>query len=255
MLKVLDNGSDNFLENYNQVKQLNKYECAFLDLFRFLITLQGKIKSGSIMGYFDRIFTNFKTELEAFYYYIINDTSTNPPSVRNKCEKINAIYTAWNNSFIYDDETYPAFGITYQNYKNNLTTGLEDLDKLVKTFTGFYDEVQVGNKVISAVNMVFYSDPQDADMIKAEGISNITYLKGDNGDGTWTGNTPEQRLAVRIRNGLSYIIPIALDSIPYINSTRSNSNTILNQVIKQAFDLIGIKDNLDEMKLVLDTQS
>lgn len=251
LVKVLDTGSENFMNNYSMAKQLQKYECSYLELFRFLIELQGRIKSGSIMGYFDKIYTEFKDNLEAFYYYIQTDTSTNPPSNRNTCEKMDAIAYAYFNSYTYDSVVYPSFDSVYRDYKYNLELGFTDLDTLIQAFTGFYDELYLGVKIISGINMVFYSDPQDADMIRSEGAGNFSFLAMDMESAQ---DSPTQQLQSRTLHSLSIVIPMTLDSIQYINETKSNINTILAQLIHQVLAFLKIQAKLDSMKDVILTQ-
>jgi len=251
LVDVLDTGADNFLNNYSMARQMEKYECSYLTLFRFLMQLQGTIKSGTIMGYFDNIYKEFKESLDAFRNYIILDTRTNPPSYRSTCEQLEAIHFGLYNEYEYAGETFPAFNNHFQEYQAALLEGFEDLNLILDTFQGFYDELYLGMKVISAINMVFYSDPQDADMIRNEGASNFSFLtlstEGNDAEDTRT-------LKARTLYCISISIPMALDAIQYIDSTRSNINTILAQLIHNVLDALGILPKLTAMKEVVLTQ-
>ncbi len=251
LVKILDTGSESFMNNYSMAKQMQKYECSYLELFRFLISLQGRIKSGEIMGYFDKIYKEFKESVESFFYFIQVDTSTNPPSNRNYCEKMDAIAEGYYSNYNYDGVDYPSFDSVFRDYKYKLEVGFTDLDILLKAFTGFYDELYLGVKIISAINMVFYSDPQDADMIRSEGASNFSFLAMDLESAN---DSPTEQLKARTLLSLSIVIPMTLDSIAYIDETRSNINTILSQLIHNALSALNIQNKLNDMKDVLDTQ-
>lgn len=251
LVKLLDDGSENFLNNYSMAKQMEKYECSYLNLFRFLIELQGKIKSGTIMGYFDKIFKEFKVGVESFFYYIQTDTSTNPPTNRDYCQKMDAIADAYYTSYTYDGVEYPSFDSVFRDYKYKLEIGFTDLDILLKAFADFYDELYLGIKIISAINMVFYSDPADADLIRSEGASNFSFLTLDLENNS---DTQAEKLKARTLYSLSLVIPMTLDSMEFIDETKSNINIILSQLIHRVLDFLGIKDKLDAMKAIIDTQ-
>ncbi len=251
LVKVLDVGSESFMNNYSMAKQLQKYECSYLELFRFLIQLQGEIKSGNIMGYFDNIYKEFKEGVESFFYYIQTDTSTNPPTNRDYCQKMDAIAHGYYNSYTYDGIDYPSFDSVFRDYKYKLEIGFDDLDTLLTAFNGFYDELYLGVKIISCINMVFYSDPQDADMIRSEGASNFSFLAMDMESAN---DSPTQQLQARTLYSLSLVVPMTLDSMAYIDETKSNINTILSQLIHNALSALNIQMKLNAMKDVLDTQ-
>lgn len=251
LVKVLDTGSESFMNNYSMAKQMEKYECAYLGLFRFLIDLQGRIKSGEIMAYFDRIWKEFKDNIESFYYYVLQDTTTNPPTYRTPCQKMDAIANAYYNSYTHDGILYPSFDSVYRDYKYKLEEGFTDLDTLLKAFTGFYDELYLGIKIVSAINMVFYSDPSDADMIRSEGASNFSFLAMDLES---VNDSPTEQLKARTLYSLSIVIPMTLDAMAYIDETKSNINTILAQLIHNALAALEIQMKLNSMKDILDTQ-
>jgi len=258
LVDALDKGAGNFLQNYTMAKQIAKYECNFMPLFREYLVIQNAIKDGSIMYYFDGILDKLLKEFRKFNYYITNYDAGGSPNACNT--KINFTY-AYNNSYRIPDnhQSNPApgqarsFKDAILTYKNALKKGLTDLNILLDAMQGFLDEIYIGVKVLGALNIVFYADPADQDMLKKHSqsiYSSITPPVGQDSDT----EDAKKTLQMRAIWAQSFATTLAIDSQQYINDQRTNQSVVFGRTVIAAFTNIGIQHDINLLKAVFDTQ-
>jgi len=133
LVDALDKGAGNFLQNYTMAKQISKYECNFMPLFKKYLIIQNAIKDGSIMYYFDGIINTLIDEYKKFKYYIEynNDNPDDDAACKNKKNLISAYNNRYNVPDNHQSTPSPgqamAFKQAITNYKNSLNIGLTDL--------------------------------------------------------------------------------------------------------------------------------
>ena len=258
LVDALDKGVGNFLQNYTMAKQVSKYECDFMRVFEQYLVVQDAIKDGSIMYYFDDIITKFNKDLQNFKYYVeyndSGDSNADCNSKKNFCY-------AYFNSYTVPDigqqdrptSSVQPFSTSMATYKDKLKEGLKDLNTLVDAMQGFLDEIYIGVKVIGALNIVFYADPADQTMLQKQSqsvFSSMTPPVGQDAD------TDIAKLSLQSRTiwAMCTAVPMAISAQQYIDNRRTNQATVFARTVIATFSSIGIQDDIDLLKVVLDGQ-
>lgn len=242
----LDNNSENFMSYYSMAQQVKKYICIVGDLFRYVTKMTRGIKSGSIMYYFDNLVNNLNDDFYNFYFYV-----TDSNSLEDRC---NRIADAWVNNYDLSGTTNDSFSSIFISFDSNFKNGLIDFNKLIDACDQYYEDIQLGIKIISAVNLAFFSDDADDNMLKDNARDNFQFLNLDNSDLTGTTTSKVLRLNRSIK-GVSAGVVAAIDAKPKINDTKSNMNTLILAVINNIFDYMNITEGFNNTKSILDTQT
>jgi len=242
MVNVLDSGVGNFLQNYTMATQIAKFECGFMDTFRNVIQVQELIKSGKIMYYFDKLYIEFKARSDEFLNYInMDDTDYCAIKIRTS--------DAYSNGVSSINSGFP-FKRIIDKYKDDMKDGLKDLNDIIESLDGFFDEIYVGVKVLGALNIIFYAAPEDQKMLAAESESTFSAMTPPTG----TDFTPQEHKILLQRRTLwamATSVPIAIEASSLVNNARTNQASIFGSAVLATFQSIGFKDRLRNLNRVL----
>lgn len=259
LIDALDKGAGNFLQNYSMAKQLEKYVCDFMVMFRQVIEIQDAIKYGIIMGYFDKIYKELDKAFNDFMNYMYYNDIENSTDL--DCTFKKNFTKAYYSPFVVPDlgqldrtsDPVPAFIVSLDNYKSQLKIGLTDLNEFLDAIDGFFDEIYVSIKSLGALNIVFYADPSDHDMLQKESSSTFDTLAPLVGSDT-SSTEYKMQLQGRTVRAMAMAIPIAIEAQKYIDDTRSNQDVIFSSAVNALFTNIGTEDKLNDLRYVLDQQ-
>jgi hypothetical protein len=258
LVNALDKGVGNFLQNYTMAKQVSKFECDFMEMFRLVQEIQDAIKFGYIMDYFDKIYTEFRLEFEKFNIYITyNNYNVADPDCKEKQNMSYAYYNAYTPPDIgqasYSEDPTIPFVNAITNYRNQLRVALKDLNTLIDAMEGFMDDIYVAVKVLGALNIVFYADPADQEMLAKDAESTFASMTPPAGSDLSTDMHKLQLQSYTIW-AQAVSVPLAIAACKYINDRRTNQATVFGSTVKAAFFNIGLQQRIDMLRDVLETQ-
>jgi len=118
---------------------------------------------------------------------------------------------------------------------------------------GFLDEIYIGVKILGALNIVFYADPADQEMLQEHSqsiFSSITPPVGQDSDT----QIAKESLQSRAIWAQCFATTIAIDSQQYINDRRTNQSEVFGRSVLATFNNVGIQHDFDILKAVFDTQ-
>jgi len=258
LVASLDKGVGNFLQNYSMAKQVSKYECDFMNMFKQVREIQEAIKYGDIMAYFDSIYNEFYKSFSNYQIYISYYNYLEAENL--DCNsKINMAYGYYNQMDIPDvgqidyQATEQPFINSIINYKTKLETGLRDLNILLDAMDGFMDELYIAVKALGALNIIFYSDPEDHEMLQQESQSTFESMTSPIGQDTDT-EAIKRSLQARTVWAMSTAVPIAIKAQEYLDDKRTNQATVFGSAVQSTFYNIGLTEDLNILREVLNQQ-
>jgi hypothetical protein len=258
LVTSLDKGVGNFLQNYSMAKQVSKFECDFMEIFKQVQEIQEAIKYGDIMAYFDSIYKDFLKQYDNYTIYANYNNLEEATNLDCNTKK-NLAYAYYNNYDVpnvnqldYEPNAEP-FINAINTYKTKLETGLKDLNTLLDAMDGFMDEVYIAVKVLGALNIVFYSDPADADMLEKESTSTFKSMTPPVGQDT-DSEAVKATLQARTIWAMAISVPIAIEAQKYINDKRTNQATVFGSAVQSAFYNIDLTNDLNVLREVLNAQ-
>jgi len=258
LIATLDKGVGNFLQNYSMAKQVSKFECDFMEMFRQVQEIQEAIKYGNIMAYFDSIYNDFIKQFDNYQIYA-NYNNYQDATNLDCNTKTNLSYAYYNNYTVpdvgqlnYEADAEP-FINAINKYKTKLEVGLRDLNTLLDAMEGFMDEIYIAVKVLGALNIVFYADPADTDLLEKESKSTFKSMTPPVGQDTDT-ETSKASLQARTIWAMAISVPIAIEAQKYINDKRTNQATVFGSAVQSAFYNIGLTTDLIILREVLNAQ-
>jgi len=258
LVASLDKGVGNFLQNYTMAKQVSKYECDFMNIFKQVREIQEAIKYGDIMAYFDSIYKEFYKSFSNYQIYISYYNYLDAENL--DCNsKINMSYGYYNQMDIPNvgqidyRATEEPFINSIINYKTKLEMGLRDLNTLLDAMDGFMDELYIAVKTLGALNIVFYADPNDHEMLQRESQSTFESMTSPVGQDTDT-EAVKRSLQARTVWAMSTSVPIAIKAQEYLDDKRSNQSTVFGSAVQSTFYNIGLTEDLNVLREVLNQQ-
>jgi len=257
LVSVLDKGAENFIQNYTMAKQVSKFVCDYMDIFKKVRDIQDYIKYGKILYYFDNLINDLQKSFENYKIYITYNNYEDDEDLDCNSKK-NMAFAYYNNFTVPDIGQNPyieeeeAFAISLQTYKEKLKQGLTDLNTLLDAMDGFMDELYIAVKVLGALNIVFYMDEDDIPMFEKESQSTF--------DSMVQPNNPEDSeaakasLKTRTIWAMGVTIPIGITAQKYLDDTRSNQSVVFGSAVNSVFYSIGFTEDLNTLRTILNTQ-
>lgn len=257
LLTILDKDASNFLQNYAMVKQVSKFNCDVMPIFKIINNLQAYCKNAVIMYYFDNITRELLTAFKNYKSYSTTHTENSHDAITDCDIKKNMITGYYNRYKIpgaaQSSPNTDAFSTSIGNYKTDLTTGLTDLNTLMDAMEGFNDEVYTAVKVLGALNIVFYADPADQELLQKNSKATFTSMVPVTGAVTDTASM-KKNLQLRTIWAMCTSVPIAIEAQQYINNLRTNQAVVFGSTVKAAFQNMEFNTHLNILKGILITQ-
>jgi len=260
VVALMDKYGEGFIHSYALVNQVNPYDCLFKTVYKNLLALITDFKSGRVMNYYDWKFTNFRDNLNAYTKYISQFSGQ---------DLIDNMGDAYMGDYDVDNEdddgttTYQGLYYAYSDYKTSITEGFIDLNKICETVDIYSEDLYVAVKALAAINITFYSPPEDENFLRQHATENFDYLTLDSGvtDGSQndigvdTTSVANQKIKIRTLQAISVAVPIALDTRKKMTKTMSNSSQLIYDTMNKVLTVILIKQHLENENNIILTQS
>ena len=256
LLTILDKDASNFLQNYAMAKQISKFDCNVMPIFKISNEIQSYCKSAAIMYYFDNITRELRQAFENYQLYSLYNGDDN-----SECGIKKNMLFAYNNSYTVPDagqsnrptsKVY-SFSTSIANYTTKLTKGLTDLNTLMDAMEGLNDEIYTAVKVLGALNIVFYADPADQELLQKNSNATFTAMTPVTGATTDT-ISMKKNLQLRTIWAMCTSVPIAIEAQQYINNLRTNQAVVFGSTVRAAFRNMEFDTHLNTLKSILISQ-
>lgn len=254
-ISFLDSNSKDFMTYYAMAKQLKKYFCNIMSLYRFSTKISTGLKSGYVMSYFDEKFNSFYSYFDKLYQFITSGS--------HACDKISNANAAYYHGFSYNGVTYNTPSTILSSYQNDIRKGFLDLNTVLEAFSSFYEDLDIAVRVIAAVNLALFADPEDHDTLKENASSNFSFLTLDTSISS--SNIPSDQSddispqaaekRRKILQAVSVAVTTAINYKQFIKDDMSNLSEVNFQATKAIFDYLGISKRFDDEYTLLQTQS
>jgi len=258
MIIALDTGSQSFLQNFMMAKQVSKYECSFMDIFKKVQELQTSIKDATIVNVFDQSYVNLRDAFENVkIYHLYHDYDKDD----TQCTiKTNIAESYYNQFFIPDvgqsnnsTEKQKSFYDSIREYLSEIKEYLKDLNTLLDAMNGFYDMIYIGVKMIGALNITFYASPDEQEMLLNESETTFSAMTPV----IYDENTSEQHSYTVQQNtiwAMNISVPIGVEASKWVDDNRTNQVTIFGSAVLSAFSAFGIHQRIQKLGELFATQ-